>query len=255
MSQCPSCNQVNETGTAFCQNCGASLAGALPPAATAPVAARAGGVGGVERGLFFKISRVAAWVLLVVALGGMLVSALGLLPALASMNASADDVTAKDVRAQVEAARNRSSAPSGDNPFGSGSASERAALDKAIYELADVMPPQAIGQFGNLEGFRSVVKGLVDSTGETDIDDQVDHVEEATKIVGPLPDEDRISGVYAYFHLVSQHKQEAEVRQLEAKGKATVYAGAFAMAAVTLMLVTMTLVLLAIERNTRGHAE
>jgi predicted nucleic acid-binding Zn ribbon protein len=46
MSICPQCGNQNPPGAAFCDNCGASLAGVAPPAPAAPVApaAPAGGV-------------------------------------------------------------------------------------------------------------------------------------------------------------------------------------------------------------------
>ena len=256
MSKCGSCNHVNEPGSAFCLNCGAKLDDAAPAAAPQAPAVRASTVGGLERGVYFKIARVVAWVLLVIALGGMAYAAVKLFPALADMNASAAEVTAKEVRASVESARSRTSAqPGQENPFGSGSASERASLDEAIYKLADVLPPDAVNQFGNMEGFRSFVKQSLQGMGPADIDDQKDVLEDAADIVKELPAEDRVNGISAYFNLVAQHAGEAEARKTEGQAKAALYAGVFASSGITLMMITMTLVLLAIERNTRGQAE
>ena len=253
MSQCGSCQHANEPGAAFCLNCGAALQAGAPAQVAAP---RASTVGGLERGVFFKVARVVAWVVAVVAALGMVFSLVLLVPALSDLNAGPKEVTGKDVKAAIEQAKTGGNMPLGQlDPFANASAEELGELDIAIYKLRETLRAEDAARFGDSDGFRSWVKGQLNNAGPGDLAEREELVGSAREVVVKLPAEDRVNGIQFYFQLVGQHRVEAEATKAKGSAAALTFAGGLASCAITLMMITMTLVLLAIERNTRGHAE
>jgi hypothetical protein len=253
MITCAKCGLSNEPGNAFCQDCGAALTAPVRPAPTAAPVDRQTVVAGLERRVYFNIARVVTWGLLILALLGLGYSIFQGAPVLAELSASAKPVTEQELRAAVEQSQTGRRAQPGNEDAGeSVSAADLANLDKAIYELVLVLPQDTVQQYGGMDGMRNQIKANMRGADAPGLDEQIELVGNAKDIVSKMPEGDRLGAISYYFQLLEQHKSEAEMRQGKAKTQGVVFATAFVVCAIGLMILTMNLVLLAIERNTRA---
>jgi hypothetical protein len=206
----------------------------------------------MERGIYFSIARVVAWVIALVALLAMVYSAVGLVPALLQASASADSVKAADLTTAIESSKasgqRRWRIESEEEEY---SAKDLAALDEAIYELVKLIPAEQTDQQGGVDSMRSYVKGQLRQLDLDDLDDQVAAVREARKAIEDISAADRLMAIEIYFDMTQQRISAAKTKALAGKAKLTAWAAGFGSSAVSLMLVTMILVLMSIERNTR----
>lgn len=248
--KCKSCGHQNDQSNAFCLNCGASLVAA--PVSAPPAAPEVTAVSRMERGIYFSIARVVAWVLALVALVAMVYSAMGLVPALLQARGSADSVTTADLTTAIEASRaggQRSwQMESEEDEY---SAKDLAALDQVIYELVELVPAQLTEQQGGVDSMRSYVKRQLGRLDLEDLDDEIAVVRDAKKAVGEVVAPDRLAAIGIFFDMTRQRNNAAQAKALVGKAKLTAWVTGFGSSAVSLMLVTMILVLMSIERNTR----
>lgn len=105
MIRCNSCGHQNETGNAFCLNCGSALERTPVPASAVATGSESTAIARVERSVYFSVARVVAWVLAIIALLAMIYSAVGLVPAVLQARASADSVDSSELAAAVETAK------------------------------------------------------------------------------------------------------------------------------------------------------
>ena len=80
---------------------------------------------------------------------------------------------------------------------------------------------------------------------------QITIVREARDLLGQFAEKDRTQALEYFLNLKQQKEQLAAAKQVEAKGKFAYLGGAALMTAMLITLVSMVLVLLTIERNTR----
>jgi len=252
MSRCTSCGHENEPGNAFCLNCGAAL---VETQATGLQDAPGKGISPlarVERGVYFSIARAVAWVLAIVTLLSMVYSGIHLVPAAARVRAKADTVSASDLSAAVAAARSGRQLPaqmeSDDESY---SARDLAQLDQAIYELIQLAPKDAVQQYGGTDVMRTRIKNELRELDLPDLDDQIGAVKDAQEAVAGVLEADRPIAIQLYFGMTNQRNVAAKSRALAGKAELTTWMVGFGSSAITLMMVTMILVMMAIESNTR----
>ena len=248
--KCKSCGHQNDESNAFCLNCGASLVAASVP--VPPTASEGTAVARMERGVYFSIARVVAWVLALVALLAMVYSAIGLVPALMQARASADSVETADLAAAIESSRAGGQRSwGGESEKDEYSAKDLAALDEAIYELVKLVPAELTDQQGGVDSMRSYVKSKLRQLDLEELDDQIDAVRAARKAIEDIAAADRLVAIEIYFDMTRERISAAQSKASGGKAKLTAWAAGFGSSAVSLMLVTMILVLMSIERNTR----
>jgi len=252
MSTCTSCGQQNEPGNAFCLNCGATL---TETQATAPREVPGKGIAAlakVERGIYFSVARAVAWILAIVTLLSMVYSAIHLVPAAARVRTSADAVSSADLSAAVAADRSGRQMPSemesDDEPY---SAKDLAQLDQAIYELIQLAPKDAVQQYGGTDGMRTYIKNDLRGLDLPDLDEQIDAVKGAQEAVAGIAEADRFKAIQLYFQMTDQRNAAAKTRAKAGMAQLTAWGIGFVSSAITLMIVSMILVMMAIERNTR----
>lgn len=253
MITCSNCNAENDSANTFCQNCGANLI--QSPAASAqdvPATSGSGGLAGLERGIFFKAVRVIASVLAIAALGGMLYSGAKAVTNFAILNATPKDVTPQEILLAIEAEKNGRSIEQSIaaakiklNP------ADLAALDKAIYELLALVPAEQIQNVGGIDGARSQIKRSLSQMDLPSLADQAQVVGDARNIVSAISEPERFRAIQFYFQILDTHKQEAKVSARKGAENMVIAGSAFAASSIFLILVTVVLVLLSIERNTR----
>ena len=252
MIRCNSCGHQNETGNAFCLNCGAALERSPAPASAVAVNSESTAIARVERSVYFSVARVVAWVLAIVALLAMIYSAVGLVPAVLQVRASADSVDSSELAAAVDTAKaGGQRARQGQGADAEYSAKDLAALDQAIYELVQLVPAELIERQGGMDAMRSYVKREISGLDLEDLDDEVEAIKDARDVVEDIAAPDRLYAINTYFDMTRERIQSAQSKALAGKAKLTAWMTGFGVSAITLMLVTMILVLMTIERNTR----
>lgn len=102
-----------------------------------------------------------------------------------------------------------------------------------------------------MDAMRSYVKQELSGLDLEELDDEVDAVKEARDVVEDISAPDRLFAINTYFDMTRERIQSAQAKALAGKAKLTAWMTGFGISAITLMLVTMILVLMTIERNTR----
>jgi hypothetical protein len=251
---CQSCGFSNESANTFCLNCGKVLIGtsAEPAKAAHP---DEGKLASVERRVFFSVARTVAWLIAAIALVGMIYAGTKLVPALVAAGTGPKSVTVQELNLAISAGKSgRNVEESIQSSKSEVNASDLAAVDKSIYELLALAPSDQIQRLGGIDAARGWIKGQLAQLEFKGLGDQADFINVARNQVGQVPEADRMLAVQYYFRIAAQHRQEAANRVAAGQSKLTLSAIAFACCAVALMMVSMILVLLAIERNTHSRA-
>lgn len=245
-SKCTSCGTALEPGSTFCQNCGTPVPTSAAPAQTAQI----GVMGRIERAVYFRVARVFSWVLLVAAIVGFLYSVALAIGSVGDLMGGKQSVSKEEVQTAISSGR-----------------TSDALLDEA--SVAEESDPKLIGEFetelakfvlllpqkdrqeaGGDDRVREKAKQIAQNRVEG-IKNQIAAVREARDLVGEFAQEDRAEAAKHFFKLKQQKAQLAAVKQAEAKAKFAYLGGATLMTAMLITLVSMVLVLLAIERNLR----
>ncbi|MEW6110354.1 MAG: hypothetical protein AB1632_14480 [Nitrospirota bacterium] len=123
-----------------------------------------------------------------------------------------------------------------------------AKLDKEIYELISFLPKNMQERSG-VDGLRNAIKNMLHNWEETK--EKVATVKEARNIIEKFDEAERWNAVDKFFDI--KHAKEDLVQTKKEKAKANLLAMSVTILSTIsiITLVSMILVLLAIERNTR----
>lgn len=266
MFTCAKCGSANEAGSEFCQNCGASMEAATVSGAGSSRFAGAktfvGSLGAgkgtltiIEQTIYFRIARVFAWFLLVLGLlglvGGAYQAAGSTRQFLGGENAV---VSAADVKVAIAAQKAGSTARAGGesaqmplDPKAEGLLTTEAA---EIFNLLSTEDQKILG--GKESVRRELLAGAANINGG-DVDAQIDFLREMKRVINEVqPQSDRANGVKAFAMLKVSYKENAAARRAAARSDLMWGGGAVMAFAALITLVSMVLVMLAVERNTRS---
>ena len=258
---CENCGKNISDKATVCPHCGQSTgASPTPPAPpVAPVAAPSSGslVGGerrsllsrVEKAVYFRLARGFAWFLLVVVTLGLIVDAIVLVPEILQAEWASTSVSTKDLERAVSSPS--SALATTDEGEAELNPAEMARLDQMAYEIINLLPadsrPQAREQVDALRGsIRNSVANLSKERTE-----QLAILRELRDNLGDIPEAQRLKAIDAYFGLKSQVIGKSVAKKEAAKTELLTSGAALLGGIALLTLVTMILVLLSIERNTR----
>ena len=257
--KCTSCGLPLEPGSTFCQNCGTAITAAAPAHAPASQAAQSGVMSRVERAVYFRVARVFSWVLLVAAIIGFLYSVALAIGSIGDLGGGKQSVSAEEVKAAIASGRAPNAAQ------GEASVAEESdpkLIGEYETELAKFvlfLPQDERSRFGGDDQAREQLKQVFQqiAVGKKN---QITAVREARDLLSQFPEKERFKsaggrpagGVFEAFIVLKQMKaQQAAAKKLEAQQKFLYLGGATLSTAMLITLVSMVLVLLAIERNTR----
>ena len=254
MTKCNKCGAMNDVASEFCQNCGTSLlTTSLPLREQADP--QKGLLSKIEQSIYFRIARGFAWFLLVLGLLGFVGAGFIAGGAALEYFKGQEPVSTDDVKVWI-AARKAS-----NNNRAKGEATQEAQLDpKAegmlateIAELFNLLSVEDQKAAGGKELFRKQVLELAAAVkGTNNAYEQVESLREVRKFVREfLPQSERLGAIGAFFELKIDSMKKAESRKAEARANLMYSGGAVFAAAAIITLLTMVLVLLAIDRNTR----
>ena len=259
----------------FCENCGKNIpdtAGTCPycgqstgvsPAPSPPSAALAAGpssralvegerrslLSQAEKAVYFRLARGFAWFLLVVVTLGLIVDLVILVPEVLQAVWASSSVSPKEMeRAIASPPAALATSEQGEaelNP------AELARLDQMAYEIINLLPPdsrpQAREQVDSLRGgIRNSAANLAKERNE-----QLAILRELRENLGDIPEAQRLKAFGTYFRLKSQAIGRSVAKKEAAKAELMTSGGALITGIALLTMVTMILVSLSIERNTR----
>lgn len=254
MNSCPRCGERVEEGSRFCEECGAQIAqGVTSDAASSP--APESTLGKVERTIYFRIARGYAWSILFFSSVGLAVSLFLLIPVAGSLwlgnstAVSAEDIRQAGVSGESE---RRKKERENINPARWGE------MQGVIMEIFKLLPEEVEQErWGEkvrvrLE-FRDVRNRLENHVSHVQaIEGQMAILEELKGILKGFPVNERLNAVEKYFAIKVQKERAVEAKQLAARQELAWQLAATVSTITIITMGSMILVLLAVERNTRG---
>ena len=245
-SKCTSCGNSLEAGSTFCQNCGTPV-----PLSAAPAGAiQIGMMSQIERAVYFRVARAFSWVLLFAAIIGFLYSVALAVGSVGDLMGGKQSVSKDEVQQAIDSGRasnvsqNAASVAEESDPKLIGE------YETELAQLVLLLPQEERRRAGGDDRMRDTLKQAFQQivAGKRN---QITTVHEARDLLGQFAEKDRTQAFQFFINLKQQKEQLAAAKQLEARGKFAYLGGATLMTAMLITLVSMVLVLLAIERNTR----
>ena len=254
MANCNKCGAHNDATSEFCQNCGESMRTAtLPP--QAQTALQKGLLGKIERTIYFRVARGFAWFVLVFSLLGFVGA--GFLSANAARQYFKGEESVSKDDVMVAIAANKASRTAGTN----GRATQDTQVDPkaegmlttAIAELFNLLSKEDQGKVSGKEQFRSQMLQMASGVKGTDnANEQIEYLQEVKKVVsGVSPESERLDAIETFSQLKMKSRERAASGKATAQNQLMYSAAAVLSFAALITLVSMVLVSLAIERNTR----
>ncbi len=245
---CASCGTKLEPGATFCQNCGTSVT--ATPLPTQSSSSPSSFLGRFEYAVYFRIARAFSWVLMVVALGGFFYALGSALLSAGDLFGTRSSVSEGEVRASIANAK----AGQGNQPSRGRETTTDPRLvgeyETVLAELVNLLPPDLRRKLGGDDATRNGLRSDFSSLGKN-IGERISVAKEAKGVLQGFSSQD-MEVAFANFIGVKHEKENAaEMRKAEAKEKFLYLGGALLSTAILITLVSMILVLLAIERNTR----
>ena len=243
LAECPYCREATGAVTS------SSTTGAAAVAVRAPIAAQkvaASKLSRVEQGVYFRFARGFSWFLLVVVTLGILRIVIALAPVVVQMFGSSTSVSSQEL-GSFNPAQGRALGQQEEEEM---DPSQMARLDQAAYEIIQVLPPN---ERQNVDYLRGQIKGQAANLGKN-YKEQLAILEELRDDLKALPETQRVNAANVYF-LVKGQKIRLDRTKKEEAEKDLMVLGASLLSTIALLtFVTMILVLLSIERNTRLSA-
>lgn len=246
VSKCTSCGLPLEPGSTFCQNCGTAVTANAP----ANQAAQSGVMSRVERAVYFRVARVFSWVLLVAAIIGFFYSVALAIGSVGDLMGGKQSVSKEEVQAAIASGRKSNASQDGARVAEESDPKLIGEYETELARLVLLVPQEERRQAGGDDQLREQFKQFFRQVA-VGKQNQITIVREARDLLGQFAEKDRTQALEYFLNLKQQKEQLAAAKQVEAKGKFAYLGGAALMTAMLITLVSMVLVLLTIERNTR----
>ncbi|MEW6675556.1 MAG: zinc ribbon domain-containing protein [Nitrospirota bacterium] len=244
MTYCPKCRGKVEEGSSFCQNCGAIVERKIASKAIP----KKGLMRKIEQDIYFRITRVFAWLVAALATIGFIVSVIYVLKTAPQVLGGSAKVSQEEVRNAI------AGKSSGGFQYEMESERKRispellAKLDKEIYELIYLLPKDTQSEW-DVERLRGIIRNSVASW--ENIKDKLTVIQEARALLKNFSEEQRADAMYKFFVIKTEKENIIKVRKADALKNLGIWAGIMLAMIYTITMISMILVALAIEKNTR----
>lgn len=248
MTFCPKCGEKVEEESDFCQSCGALIEKKM----TVEAIPQKGLMSRIEQTIYFRIARGFAWLILFIVTISLVIYTINLAPTALELVGGETRVSQDDIKRAIAAEKARrpfmfeETVPEKIDP------ELMAKLDKEIYELFNLMP-QDMQRPLNIEGFRNYVKNSV--TYIARIQDRIALIKEARDIIKDFPVAERMEAIGKFFEIKAQKEMAVKNKKEAAKQRLRENVIYILSGIIFITLLSMILVLLAVERNTRKGIE
>jgi hypothetical protein len=256
---CESCGQNIADYATRCPHCGEST-GIVPPGDTkdtdvAPVHVQHRQTANerapskltrAEQTIYFRLARGFSWFLLIIISVALAMGAVRLIPIISQVVGTSTDVSAKDLTRVMTSPRGFGSADD-DNDL---NPAEMAQLDQVAYEIIQLLPVDARAN-QNIDYLRGQIKNSAGNLSQ-ERKAQLAILHELRDDLREIPETQRGNAFGTYFNLKSQRIQSDRAKKTEAMSSLVLLGSSMLSGIALLTLITMILVLLSIERNTRS---
>jgi hypothetical protein len=242
-TQCPSCSGASDV-RAIPAGTGSTAAAARM--ARVPTPTKQTALTKAEQTIFFRIARGFSWLLLVVVSIATIFAGAQLVPVLTQFFGTSTRVAATDLTA--------TNSPLGsEDGEGEMTPAQMAQLDQASYEVIQLLPPEARQNQGQVDLMRGQIKGAASNLAK-DRKEQMAILQELRDDLKQVNTAERSNALQRYFLLKGNRLQQDRATKEAAQVKLLALGGSMISGIGLLTLITMILVLLSIERNTRFAA-
>lgn len=260
----------------FCENCGKAIGDTVPVcphcgqatgASATPAPVRAARVASqtprtfvdeqsrsllarAEKAVYFRLARGFSWVLLIIITLGLILNVIFVVPEVSQAAWASTSVGPQELnRALSTPSSLRSASDEGDDEGETGlNPAEMARLDQVAYEIIQLLPSDARNQ--NVDYLRGEIRSFARNLSNKRRE-QLEFLQELRDDLRQIPESQRYQAISTYFNLKARVIQEAENKKQTAQQKLVLLGASLVSGIALLTLVTMILVLLSIERNTR----
>lgn len=240
-SECPFCHEP--TGVVAASH----ASGAAAVAVRAPIATQqksGSKLSRVEQSVYFRFARGFSWLLLVVISLGILRLVIALAPVVVKMFGSSTSVSSEEL-GSFNAAQPRGFGQEQEEEM---DPSQMAQLDQSAYEIIQLLP--ANERQAGIDNLRTLIRNMAAGLSNRH-KEQLAILQELRDDLKTLPETQRANAVNVYFQIKGQKIHLDRAKKQEAETELTVLGAALLSTIALLTFVTMILVLLSIERNTR----
>ncbi len=241
--KCPKCGETIDEGSTFCQNCGATIV----KKASSEAERKSGFMWKIEQSIYFKIARVFAWLILFIAVIVLAISIISVTPSITALIGGSTGVSQDEINKAIAAEKSW-------RQFTSEESHEKidpdllAKLDKEVYELISLLPSNTQDRSG-VDGLRNTIKNMLHSWEKTK--EKIAVIKEASSVIKKFPEAERWKAIDKFIDIKSNKENSVNAKKEKAKANLLAMSVTILSTISIITLVSMILVLLAIERNTR----
>ena len=205
----------------------------------------------IEKKVYFKIARGVVWFFSAICVLSVLVLTMLTIKTSLSLIGTSTSVSVNEVKAALEKTYVKEKSTSSESaPIDFRKTSEEEKLDKELEELINVL--NVIPAYK--DDVKRAAKNYLSSHWD-DVKDQILVVREAKELIKKFPEEQRARALDEFFQIKIEKENAKKAAKAKAYAKLEIYVVGIISLIWTLTLISMVLVLLAIERNTRKTEE
>src|ERR1017187_1726528 len=242
VTHCPYCGQA--TGAVVTSAPSGAAAVAVQVRRVKPDEHTGSGLTRAEQTIYFRLARGFSWFLLVIISFAMVWIAIALIPVLSQVIGTSTKISAEDLTQSASSSRSFGAEEENElNP------AEMAQLDQLAYEIIQLLPAE-LRSNGGIDVLRDQIKNSVRGLSR-ERKEQMTILRELRDDLSAVPEGQRSKALGNYFNLKSQRIQLDRTKKEEARTSLVLLGSSMLSGIALLTLITMILVLLSIERNTR----
>lgn len=265
---CENCGHTVPDTAAHCPSCGqATGATTTPPIASAAVSSGAAPAPArssssetplqrtppltrAEQNIYFRVARGFSWFLLIVISIGIIVVGIQLIPAVKQGFGVSTSVNSQELTKALTSSQHDQRQYLEEEEESEINPAEMAQLDQTAYEIIQLLPAEQRSDQGTINLLSMQLKNTAASVS-SHRDVQLAMMKELRDDLPSIQADQREKAVEVYFRVKRQKVQLDVARKARARESLTMLGAALFGGIAVVTLVTMILVLLAIERNTR----